>query len=275
MSSILMRLIVTCLVILSIVYGIFQIKFQQNNQFNHFSPNWHQPVLIGNKSFSFYFIRPGTIALIHVNAGMLSMAYNLLCSLRRLNAQLLINKIIFWAVDVEAIEHLQSYREKNNLSFGIYHPHTRYQFSKHQNLASDGYYQMMRDRPSVFLQLLRDFHLSFIFMDADIVFTADPLSDLFLNEDRGQSEDLIETKSLITTEIFHISVLTLLNHYNKRELISLFTLQILMFTAFQRYVEIQFLTFRSGEISGKKWSSPSVVIRYHFLNNDAKPNYEP
>jgi len=191
MSSILMRLIVTCLVILSIVYGIFQIKFQQNNQFNHFSPNWHQPVLIGNKSFSFYFIRPGTIALIHVNAGMLSMAYNLLCSLRRLNAQLLINKIIFWAVDVEAIEHLQSYREKNNLSFGIYHPHTRYQFSKHQNLASDGYYQMMRDRPSVFLQLLRDFHLSFIFMDADIVFTADPLSDLFLNEDRGQSEDLI------------------------------------------------------------------------------------
>jgi len=86
---------------------------------------------------------------------------------------------------------------------------------------------------------------------------------------------LVETKSLITTEIFHISVLTLLNHYNKRELISLFTLQILMFTAFQRYVEIQFLTFRSGEISGKKWSSPSVVIRYLFLNNDAKPNYEP
>jgi len=43
-----------------------------------------------------------------------------------------------------------------------------------------------------------------------------------------------------------------------------------MFIIFQRCVEIKFLTYCSKEISGKKSSSPSVVIRYHFLNNDAQ-----
>lgn len=142
-------------------------------------------------SFSTYFLRPGTVALVQVNAGMLSMGYNLLCSLQRINARLLADKIIFWAIDKKAVELLQSYRDKNNLSFGIYHPISKHQFSTIQSLASNGYYKLMRNRPSTYLMLLRKYRLSVLFMDADIIFTADPLTDLFRNEDRGQPEDAI------------------------------------------------------------------------------------
>ncbi|CAF1464829.1 unnamed protein product [Adineta steineri] len=122
---------------------------------------------------------------------MMSMGYNLLCSLRKLRVKSLADKIIFWAVDEEAVTHLQLYRKKNNLSFGIYHPDTKHQISKFQNPGSHGYNQMMRDRAYVYITLIRQYRLSLLFMDADIIFTADPLPDLFLNEDRGQSEDII------------------------------------------------------------------------------------
>lgn len=142
-------------------------------------------------TFSTYFIRPGTVALVQVNAGMLPMGYNLLCSLRRINAHLLAEKIIFWSVDKKAVELLQSYRDKNNLSFGIYYPDNRHQYRMLQSRGSDGYNRLMRDRPSTYLILLRKYRLSFLFMDADIVFTNDPLINLFHNEDRGQPEDAI------------------------------------------------------------------------------------
>ena len=142
-------------------------------------------------SFSTYFLRAGTIALVQVNAGMLSMGYNLLCSLRNVNAHSLADKIIFWAVDKEAVKLLQSYRHKYNLSFGIYHPDSKHQISAYQGPGSDKYYKIMRDRPSIYLTLLRDFRLSFLFMDADLIFTANPLTDLFHNIDRGEPEDAI------------------------------------------------------------------------------------
>lgn len=142
-------------------------------------------------SFSTYFLRPGTIALVQVNAGMLSMGYNLLCSLRKINAHALAEKIIFWSIDEKAVDLLQLYRHKNNLSFGIYYPDNKHQFSALQSLASSGYYKLMRDRPSTYLTLVRQYRLSFLFMDADVIFTADPLTDLFRNEDRGQPEDAI------------------------------------------------------------------------------------
>ena len=63
-------------------------------------------------------------------------------------------KIIFWAVDEEAVKILQDYRHVNNLSFGIYHPHTKYQYNKQQGVGSNGYYQMMRDRPSIFFKIV-------------------------------------------------------------------------------------------------------------------------
>jgi hypothetical protein len=148
-------------------------------------------VLVGNVPFSAYFLRPGTVALVHVNTGMLSMGYNLLCSLRKLRAHPLVDKIIFLATDPKAVGLLEAYRKKNNLSFGIYHPHTNHQITNFQPLASGGYYQMMRDRVDVYLTLVQRFRLSFLFMDADIVFVSDPLTDLFLNEDRGEPEDVI------------------------------------------------------------------------------------
>lgn len=179
-------------------YSIIIVIMLKRYVFNHFfidssnfSSPWHDSVLIGNMSFSAYFLRPGTVALVHVNTGMLSMGYNLLCSLRNINAHSLADKIIFWAVDEKAVKLLQSYRHKNNLSFGIYHPYIKHQIENFEGPGSHGYYQMMRDRPSVYLTLLRQFRLSFLFMDADLIFTADPLTDLFRNEDRGQLEDVI------------------------------------------------------------------------------------
>ncbi|UJR24273.1 hypothetical protein I4U23_027240 [Adineta vaga] len=161
------------------------------NSSNNFS-SWYSPVLIGGMSFSDYFLRPGTIAIVQVNSDMLSVAYNLLCSLRKAHADLLAKKLIFWAIDQSAVKDLESYRDKNNLSFGIYHFHSKFdQIKTIQVIGTNEYYELMRHRISVYLLFLEQFHLSFIFMDADIVFLNDPLNDLFFNEDRHEIEDLI------------------------------------------------------------------------------------
>jgi hypothetical protein len=122
---------------------------------------------------------------------MLSMGYNLLCSLRKVHAHTLVEKVIFWAVDKEAVKQFESYRRLNKMSFGIYHPHTEHQMSEFQSIGSNGYYQMMRERSTIHLKLLKQFHLSFLFMDTDLIFTSDPLNDLFLNEDKEEIEDII------------------------------------------------------------------------------------
>ena len=86
---------------------------------------------------------------------------------------------------------LKAYRKKNNLSYGIYYPTNEHQVASFEPPGSSKYYEMMRGRADVYLSLIHRFRLSFIFMDADIIFSKDPLTDLFLNEDRGEPEDVI------------------------------------------------------------------------------------
>ncbi|KND04422.1 uncharacterized protein SPPG_00151 [Spizellomyces punctatus DAOM BR117] len=137
------------------------------------------------------------VMIIPANKGMLSMAYNLLCSLRRVGSDAV---PVIWALDMEAVRDLASYRQRHSLRFGIYHDPNLFSVSSFEAGGSDNYWRMMSQRPNFFLTMLRDTKLGVLFVDADIVFYSDPWdivrksrgADVVITTDARDFYDLLE-----------------------------------------------------------------------------------
>lgn len=123
--------------------------------------------------------------IIQINNGFMHLAYNLLCSLRRLNPEF-IKGIVLWTVDDKSLESLRTYkadsfeRAQMNPSlasfsgFGVYSFADAVVTSSFERGGSEKYNEMMGKRPKFFLHLLKTVKIDFLFVDADNVFMRDP-----------------------------------------------------------------------------------------------------
>eukprot|EP01113_Clastostelium_recurvatum_P033526 TRINITY_DN4438_c0_g1_i2.p1 TRINITY_DN4438_c0_g1~~TRINITY_DN4438_c0_g1_i2.p1 ORF type:complete len:438 (-),score=55.01 TRINITY_DN4438_c0_g1_i2:31-1344(-) len=135
--------------------------------------------------------RNNTVWLFSVNRGMLPFVYNMLCSLARINTAL-IDNVIFHALDKETKVELENHRHQQREFFNTSSPYlptwgnsTGYGILYSQAYSSPisiprvhygdaGYTHIMKQRPLLFLSILRAMKMDLMFSDVDVVYMDDP-----------------------------------------------------------------------------------------------------
>lgn len=122
-----------------------------------------------------------TILLIPINHGFLDFGLNLLCSLRKINP-ILVNHVIFWALDDKVRDALAAYRNSSLevaddnkdvvalSTFGIFYSVGDTYSSEFESGGTGNYWKMMSGRPRLFVSILDRLKIGLFFVDADIVF---------------------------------------------------------------------------------------------------------
>lgn len=121
-----------------------------------------------------------TIIIVPTNLAFARLAINLNCRMRVLG----ITNALFWALDKGTVEALQAY------SIPVYFNPSFYSNEYVEYYHSDGYNQMMRDRPKLWRMVLRTGY-NMLFLDADIALLTDPMAELVQDSDlEGQVDEL-------------------------------------------------------------------------------------
>jgi hypothetical protein len=124
------------------------------------------------------------VVIVPVNAGMIKLADNLVCSLTKTTFN--ISSIVFWALDgkAETILGQRGFATYRDVSLFA----TSEDTNSHGNTAE--YTRMMLERPKFFTDLLSTGY-DMLMLDADTVFFQDPLSILDIHDKRYQSADVV------------------------------------------------------------------------------------